>query len=157
MTDFREACCRQNEDGNCNRGGRESSFPPPHLPIVSHPHADHTLVVPRPFSPFVSLVPTLLFNSHRPRRPCASTPSVCNFLHVRLASSGLREELRQAQKLERLVNPKEALIDESAGWVPGQKKKESSSFGGGDRERSRSPVRSSGGGGTRAWDEPRRY
>ena len=65
----------------------------------------------------------------------------------------MRRELHQAQKLERELNPKVVLKDESAGWVPGQRK---AAAGGGERERSRSPVR-----GTRAWDdgrgEQRRY
>ncbi|KAL7415314.1 hypothetical protein BDY24DRAFT_382525 [Mrakia frigida] len=90
VTDFREACCRQNETGDCNRGG------------------------------------------------------LCNFLHVRLATSSLRHELRQGQKLERQLNPKAALVDEAAGWVPGGAKKSV----GGERERSRSPSR-------RTWDEGR--
>ncbi|CDZ98228.1 rna-binding domain-containing protein [Phaffia rhodozyma] len=88
VTDFREACCRQNETGDCNRGG------------------------------------------------------LCNFLHVRLPSPRLASELRAGQRLEREINPKDSLIDENAGWVPG-KRATAHKDARDDRDRSRSPARSS--------------
>lgn len=77
VTDFREACCRQNDMGECNRGG---------------------------FCNFMSVSLTLFFPfSHAMRAP--NTNIFIRSRHLKEPRSSLVRELHAQQRVERRLNP----------------------------------------------------